>query len=148
MGDDYHATSPPRPKVHHHPPRLVRADRGVRARRGASLSGTAHHHHRMPGPHAAVRGPVANGPGSHRGSSSSRQHDDRTGDPRTSGRRAHVDHLAEDIMNRKWMWRGLVLLGALYAFALIPSSIRPQWTASPLRKPNATITVRVGAGNL
>ena len=47
-------------------------------------------------------------------------------------------------MNKKWILRGLIVLGAVYAFALIPANIRPQWTASPLRKPNQTITVKAG----
>lgn len=47
-----------------------------------------------------------------------------------------------------WVRRGLMAAGAMYVVALVPSSIRPQWTAAPFRKPNQTISVPASAGNL
>lgn len=45
-----------------------------------------------------------------------------------------------------WTWgrRLLVVGGVVYAFSLIPSSIRPSWSAAPLRKPDQTLTVAQG----
>src|SRR5262245_60747360 len=40
----------------------------------------------------------------------------------------------------------VMLPGILYLWALLPVSFRPQYTGSPLRRPNATLTVDVTAG--
>jgi hypothetical protein len=39
-----------------------------------------------------------------------------------------------------------MLPGILYLWALLPVSFRPQYTGSPLRKPDQTLTVDVTAG--
>jgi hypothetical protein len=45
-------------------------------------------------------------------------------------------------MDIKWLIkRGVVVAGIVYIIALVPSNIRPQWTASPFHKANQTITV-------
>lgn len=41
--------------------------------------------------------------------------------------------------------RGVFALGLLYAFLLIPASIRPQWSAHPTYKPLTDVTVVSGA---
>lgn len=45
-------------------------------------------------------------------------------------------------MDWKMGRRILAGLGIIYVFALIPSSIRPRWTASPFAKPDQTITIQ------
>lgn len=40
----------------------------------------------------------------------------------------------------------VMLPGILYLWALLPVSFRPQYTGSPLRKPDPTLTVDVTAG--
>jgi hypothetical protein len=47
----------------------------------------------------------------------------------------------------------VMVLGVIYLWALLPVSFRPQYTGSPLRKPDQTLTIEVavpagGAGNL
>jgi hypothetical protein len=39
-----------------------------------------------------------------------------------------------------------MLPGVLYLWALLPISFRPQYTGSPLRKPDPTLTIDVTAG--
>jgi hypothetical protein len=36
-----------------------------------------------------------------------------------------------------------MVLGVLYLWALLPVSFRPQYTGSPLRKPDQTLTIEV-----
>jgi hypothetical protein len=38
---------------------------------------------------------------------------------------------------------GVMILGVLYLWALLPVSFRPQYTGSPLRKPDQTLTIDV-----
>src|SRR5262249_47615401 len=38
---------------------------------------------------------------------------------------------------------GVMVLGVLYIWALLPVSFRPQYTGSPLRKPDQTLTIDV-----
>ena len=47
----------------------------------------------------------------------------------------------------KWemVRRLLVIGGVLYAVALVPSSIRPSWTAAPFRKADQTITLHAAS---
>jgi hypothetical protein len=38
---------------------------------------------------------------------------------------------------------GVMILGVVYLWALLPVSFRPQYTGSPLRKPDQTLTIEV-----
>ena len=50
-------------------------------------------------------------------------------------------------MNWKLIRRVLTVCGVLYVIALVPSSIRPTWSAAPFRKPNQEITIQAGFGD-
>jgi hypothetical protein len=50
-------------------------------------------------------------------------------------------------MDKKWIFRGLMIAGGIYVWALIPVNIRPQIPRNPIRKSEQTITVNVDSPN-
>ena len=49
---------------------------------------------------------------------------------------------------KKLLRYAVMLSGILYIWALLPVSVRPQYTGSPFRKPDATLNIDVGAAKV
>jgi hypothetical protein len=49
------------------------------------------------------------------------------------------------VTGKKVLRYAVMLPGILYLWALLPVSVRPQYTGSPFRKPDATLNIDIGA---